>query len=80
MPGKPFGREAFAAQREPVVFYTAGRVVEPGRQQPYPITGLLEYENSSEFTADVRELCEARRAKKGEAANARISYTFFKQA
>jgi hypothetical protein len=45
-----------------------------------PNAGLFKYKNKSDFTADLRELCEARRARKGEGANAKISYTFFKKA
>ncbi|MGN6226233.1 MAG: hypothetical protein ACTHNM_02265 [Dyella sp.] len=45
-----------------------------------PNAGLFKYKNKSEFTADVRALCEARRASKGESAGAKISYTFFKKA
>lgn len=45
-----------------------------------PNAGLFKYKNKSEFTADVRQLCEARRASKNQSAQSKISYTFFKKA
>ena len=45
-----------------------------------PNAGLFKYKDKADFIADVKQLCEARRARKGEGAGAKISYTFFKKA
>jgi hypothetical protein len=45
-----------------------------------PNAGLFKYKSKSDFTADVRQLCEARRASKNESAQSKIAYTFFRKA
>jgi len=45
-----------------------------------PNGGLFKYRNKADFTADVMALCEARRTRKQQGPDAKISYTFFKRA
>jgi hypothetical protein len=44
-----------------------------------PNAGLFKYDGEAAFVDDLRQLVEARRLRKGEAAGAKVSYTFFKK-
>lgn len=44
-----------------------------------PNAGLFKFRNEADLSADVRQLCEARRLRRGKSPQDEIAYTFFKK-